>query len=196
MNSRDKILSAIAANQPEKTALPDISGFKGAEEDLQSKYATVLTTIGGKIYFVKDENEIAAAVATQFSQAKRIVNLVDNLHIENAETVISDPEIHNLKNVDLAIIKAKFAVAENGAVWITEKDVQPRVLPFICEHLAVVINDGIIFSTMHEAYQKIATLEEYGYGSFIAGPSKTADIEQSLVIGAHGPRSMSVFVKI
>ncbi|MBV4357668.1 LutC/YkgG family protein [Pinibacter aurantiacus] len=196
MNSRDKILSAIAANQPEKTELPDISGFKGAEEDLQSKYATVLTAIGGKIYFVKDENEIAATIATQFSQARRIVSLVDNLPIDNVETVISDPEIHNLKNVDLAIIKAKFGVAENGAVWITEKDVQPRVLPFICEHLAVVINEGTIFPTMHEAYQKIATLEEYGYGSFIAGPSKTADIEQSLVIGAHGPRSMSVFVKV
>lgn len=196
MNSRDKILSAIAANQPEKVALPDLIGFKGAEEDLQNKYAAVLTGIGGKIYFVKDESEIAATVAAQFSQAKRIVNLVDNLHIENVETAISDPEIHNLKNVDLAIIKANFAVAENGAVWITEKDVQPRVLPFICEHLAVVINDGTIFPTMHEAYQKIATQEEYGYGSFIAGPSKTADIEQSLVIGAHGPRSMSVFVKV
>jgi len=196
MNSRDKILSAIAANQPEKTELPDISGFKGAEEDLQNKYATVLTGIGGKIYFVKHETEIAATIATQFAQAKRIINLVDNLSIENVETVISDPEIHNLENVDLAIIKAKFGVAENGAVWITEKDVQPRVLPFICEHLAVVINGGAIFPTMHEAYQKIATLEEYGYGSFIAGPSKTADIEQSLVIGAHGPRSMSVFVKV
>ncbi|MDI3321126.1 LutC/YkgG family protein [Pinibacter soli] len=196
MNSRDKILSAIAANQPERTALADISGFKGAEENLQNKYAAVLTAIGGRIYFVKDENEIAATIAAQFPEAKRIINLVDNLSIGNFETVISDPEIHNLKNVDLAIIKAKFAVAENGAVWITEKEVQPRVLPFICEHLAVVITDGIIFPTMHEAYQKIATLEEYGYGSFIAGPSKTADIEQSLVIGAHGPRSMSVFVKV
>jgi L-lactate dehydrogenase complex protein LldG len=194
MNSRDKILSAIAANQPERTMLPDISGFKGSEEDLQNKYATVLTGIGGKIYFVKEESEIAAIIATQFAQAKRIVNLVDNLSIENVETIISDPEIHNLKNVDLAIIKAKFGVAENGAVWVTEKEVQPRVLPFICEHLAVVISDATIFPTMHEAYQKIATLEEYGWGGFIAGPSKTADIEQSLVIGAHGPRSMSVFV--
>lgn len=196
MNSREKILAAIAANQPEKTALPDISGFGGDAEDLQNKYAAVLTGIGGKIYFVKEESEIAAIIATQFAQAKRVVNLVDNLFIENVETIISDPEIHNLKNVDLAIIKAKFGVAENGAVWVTEKEVQPRVLPFICEHLAVVISDGAIFSTMHEAYQKIATLEEYGWGGFIAGPSKTADIEQSLVIGAHGPRSMSVFVKI
>jgi L-lactate dehydrogenase complex protein LldG len=196
MNSRDKILSAIAANQPEKTALPDLSGFKGAEEDLQNKYATVLTGIGGKIYFVKDESEIAGIVASQFPQAKRIVNLVDNLSIENSETFVSDPEIHNLKNVDLAIIKAKFAVAENGAVWVTEKDVRPRVTPFICEHLAVVISDGTIFPTMHEAYHQIATLEEYGWSAFIVGPSKTADIEQSLVIGAHGPRSMSVFIKL
>ncbi|MNW08326.1 Lactate utilization protein C [compost metagenome] len=46
---------------------------------------------------------------------------------------------------------------------------------------------------MHEAYQKIAD-SVYGFGTFIAGPSKTADIEQSLVLGAHGPKNMTVFI--
>jgi L-lactate dehydrogenase complex protein LldG len=68
-----------------------------------------------------------------------------------------------------------------------------RVLPFISQHLAVVISKDNLVPTMSQAYAKIGSAE-YGYGAFIAGPSKTADIEQSLVIGAHGPRSLSVFI--
>jgi L-lactate dehydrogenase complex protein LldG len=50
-----------------------------------------------------------------------------------------------------------------------------------------------IVSTRHHAYQEINTFEE-GFGVFLAGPSKTADIEQSQVIGAHGARSLLVYL--
>jgi L-lactate dehydrogenase complex protein LldG len=98
-----------------------------------------------------------------------------------------------LENVELAVIKGHFAVAENGSVWITEDLMGHRALPFITQHLSVVINEADVLPTMHEAYQRIGE-SVYGFGSFIAGPSKTADIEQSLVIGAHGSRSMKVFL--
>ncbi|MDB5022907.1 MAG: lactate utilization protein [Mucilaginibacter sp.] len=67
-----------------------------------------------------------------------------------------------------------------------------RALPF-SQHLAVIIEADAIAASMHEAYKRI-NQANYGFGSFIAGPSKTADIEQSLVIGAHGPKSMTVFI--
>jgi L-lactate dehydrogenase complex protein LldG len=76
---------------------------------------------------------------------------------------------------------------------VTEDVIGQRVLPFICQHLAVVVDAKNIVPTMHEAYQRIGD-SLYGFGTFIAGPSKTADIEQSLVLGAHGPRSMTVFL--
>ena len=96
-------------------------------------------------------------------------------------------------DIELAIIGAELGVAENGAVWIKGDLLNQRVLPFICQHLAVILKKENIVATMHDAYEKINN-EKYGFSTFIAGPSKTADIEQSLVLGAHGPRSMTVFL--
>jgi L-lactate dehydrogenase complex protein LldG len=78
-------------------------------------------------------------------------------------------------------------------VWVKESQMVNRLLPFICQHLVIVLEKKKLVATMHHAYQEINVFEE-GFGVFIAGPSKTADIEQSLVIGAHGARSMTVYL--
>jgi L-lactate dehydrogenase complex protein LldG len=98
-----------------------------------------------------------------------------------------------LEDVDVAIIDAHFGVAENGSVWVTEDIIKERVLPFICQHLVAILDRKNIVPTMHDAYNVIGD-KEYGFSTFIAGPSKTADIEQSLVLGAHGPKTMTVFL--
>jgi L-lactate dehydrogenase complex protein LldG len=57
----------------------------------------------------------------------------------------------------------------------------------------ILIHKKDIVATMHHAYAQVQ-VEKEGFGAFIAGPSKTADIEQSLVIGAHGARSLVVYI--
>ena len=98
-----------------------------------------------------------------------------------------------LEDIDLAILQSNLGVAENSALWITEDMMQERALPFIAQYLAVIIHKNDIVPTMHYAYDKIGNAD-YGFGAFIAGPSKTADIEQSLVLGAHGPKGMTIFI--
>ena len=99
----------------------------------------------------------------------------------------------DLYTIDIACIKGGIAIAENGAIWVTERNMGNRILPFSCEQLIIVIEEKNIVNNMHEAYNLLNVAED-GYGVFIAGPSKTADIEQSLVIGAHGPISFKVFI--
>jgi L-lactate dehydrogenase complex protein LldG len=101
-----------------------------------------------------------------------------------------DPHIY--AHLELVVLNGHFGVAENAAIWFYEEELTLRVLPFITQNLAVVLPEEQIVANMHEAYEVITP--QMGYGVFIAGPSKTADIEQSLVIGAHGSRSMTVFI--
>src|SRR5690606_16996516 len=99
----------------------------------------------------------------------------------------------DIAGVEKAYIRGTLGVAENGAVWVKEGDMQHRLLPFLCQHLVLVVDADTLVDNMHEAYNRIR-IDEEGYGLFIAGPSKTADIEQSLVVGAHGPRSLVVYI--
>jgi L-lactate dehydrogenase complex protein LldG len=198
MSSRDKILGAVKENQPEFRELPPVLDPPvGGTEQLAAKFVSVLEAIGGSAYTVSGFDRIASILREQHHDARRIVSGCPEL-ASLAETGIHYDDPHTLEDIDLAVLRAHFGVAENGACWITEDLMIERALPFIAQHLALVIRKKDIVANMHAAYERIAAAETagmvYGFATFIAGPSKTADIEQSLVLGAHGPRSMIVFL--
>lgn len=193
MTNRDKILAAVKQNQPENIPMPDISFLQGDVTGVVEKYTTTLTTIGGKVFPVGSYNEAALILKEAFKPEDRIITLVPELAAITQEIFEPSLNAHHLENVELAVIRGHFGVAENGAIWITEEQMGHRALPFIAQHLAVIIKAEDIVPTMHEAYLRISD-SEYGFGTFISGPSKTADIEQSLVLGAHGARSATVFI--
>jgi L-lactate dehydrogenase complex protein LldG len=98
----------------------------------------------------------------------------------------------SLAEVEVLEIDGEFGVAENGAIWLTEEALPHRVAPFICQHLVIHVQK--IVPHMHAAYEELKKPSS-SFGLFLAGPSKTADIEQSLVIGAHGARSLTVVIR-
>jgi L-lactate dehydrogenase complex protein LldG len=192
MNSREKILEAVLNNQPPTSPLPDIGIFKGDSNGTVQKYLDVFKTIGGSAYLVDDIAEVKALIDEHFDVTKRILTTLPELS-DTAELISPLVDPHEYEDVELAIIRAQFAVAENGAVWLTEELMGQRIIPYICQHLAVIVKAESIVPTLHEAYEIIG-VGNYGFGGFIGGPSKTADIEQALVLGAHGPLTMTVFV--
>ncbi|MFT4062038.1 MAG: LUD domain-containing protein [Edaphocola sp.] len=188
MSSRDNILQAVKNSQPEALQLPELPPFDIWFDDSEQKLVEVLTAIGGKVFKVGNAGAIPALLAAELPGAGRNVTTLPEL-FHWAEPANAQAEPHSLEDVDIAVLRGHFAVAENGAVWVTEECLQPRALPFICQRLVLVVDRKNIVPLMQQAYRLIS-LSDYGYAAFIAGPSKTADIEQSLVVGAHGPVSM------
>ncbi|MFC5683072.1 LutC/YkgG family protein [Flavobacterium sp. MAHUQ-51] len=193
MSSRDSILNKIKNNQPSSAnELPSIS-FLGLDKiDVIETYKTVLTGIGGFVEEVGSLDEIKAYIATHYPTDKRKITTLPEF-ADIAETNWTNDDPHSLQNVELAIVKAHFGVAENSALWVTDAILGQRVSPFIPQYLAIIVNKKDIVPFMQQAYERIGDLD-YGFGTFIAGPSKTADIEQSLVLGAHGARGLVVFL--
>ena len=179
MTTRDKILQAVLQNQPEATALPDISIFKGDNNGIVQKYMDVFKTIGGSSFLVDDLTTVKLSIAENFDTTRRIVSTLPELS-DRFEVISTSADPHSYSDVELAIIRAHFSVAENGAVWLTEDLMGQRIIPYICQHLAVIVTAESIVPTLHEAYEQIGA-GNYGFGGFIGGPSKTADIEQALI---------------
>ncbi len=188
MSSRDKIFSAIRKNKPESVSYmePDLSLVINYP-DLLSQFSTVLTAIGGSCKEVASEGE-ARDLIHSIDKGAFVIDTTGDYPSDLAR--LSPTE---LSAVDTAIIRGSVAVAENGSIWVTEENMVNRLLPFIAQQLILLIHEKDLAPTMHQAYERIS-VNETGFGVFIAGPSKTADIEQSLVIGAHGPCGMMAVI--
>ena len=193
MSNRNTFLEKVQQNQPSSISeLPNLT-FLGLDTfDTLEKYKTVLRSIGGDFVEVKDYNAIIDFVKKNYLVGKKMITTIPEL-AEIATTDWFNDSPHTLEDVELTLIKAHFGVAENSALWVTDEILGQRVSVFIPQYLAIVVNKKDIVATMHQAYERIGN-QEYGFGTFIAGPSKTADIEQSLILGAHGARGLMVFI--
>ena len=191
--SRENILNTIKKNKPVLTELPVIS-FESFKErrDLRKLFIENIEATGGEVIVVKDIDDISLYFYDLFKDLNNIISLSKYLNM----STINPAEISSAKELDkleIAILDAQFGIAENGAVWISDENVSHRSIPFITLHLVLILNEKEILENMHDAYDRLSSFDE-GYGVFISGPSKTADIEQSLVIGAQGPLSTTVFL--
>ena len=193
MSSRASILQAVKTNKPALIPLPEINlGFFDEAIDLVETFIKNVAFVGGRAKVINNVSEIDTEIKALYPNAKLIISTVKDSQLGTV-TISEATNPHTLEAIDLAIIQGELAVAENGAVWIAENDVTLRVLPFITNDLVLVVSKETIHLHMHSAYEAISKRNRT-FGVFLSGPSKTADIEQCLVIGAQGAVSLTVLI--
>ncbi|MBQ9646068.1 MAG: LUD domain-containing protein [Prevotella sp.] len=191
MSNKEDILKRIRANVREKYDMPDLSDIRAITyADPLAQFISMSQSVGGKVVELAGRN-INDLVRELYPDAKEIAS---NLPVVTVAT--RNPDIMEsaeaLNGTDVGVIRGQFGVAENGCIWIPQT-MKEKAVMFISENLVILLPKSQVVNNMHEAYRRIDFDGTYdGYGTFISGPSKTADIAQVLVMGAQAARSVTV----
>ena len=192
MSSKEDILKKYRANIREQFDMPDLSDIAAVTyPDPLLQFMNMTKSVGGNAIEVEKGRDINALIRELFPDAKEIASNLPEITIatRNPDEV---GRARDLNGTDVGIIRGQFGVAENACVWIPQQ-MKEKAVCFISENLIILLPMSQIVNNMHEAYRRIE-FNDYGYGTFISGPSKTADIAQVLVMGAQAARSATVLL--
>jgi len=191
MSSRDDILASIRANAPRlDRPLPEVPLFDGAPPaSLLAAFKESLERMGGVFLDPPASGDALAHVKAKIANAKVICSLVPE--IVGNRKISEVKATQELADVDFAIIRAAFGVAETGSVLLGDADLGVNAVAYLAQHLIVLLDPADIVVNLHHAYRR-PEFRERNYAAFHTGPSATADIEGVLIHGAQGVRSLSV----
>lgn len=191
MNARDAILASVRTNRPQgEFPLPDLPNFPlddGGER--VSFFLKNLDSMGGT--GVRDR-DLADLLRERFPEARTIASAVPEFHGNRDLARIARPQ--DLADVDVAIVRARFGVAETGSVLLVDDALVCNAVAYLAQHLIVLLDPAEIVPSLQDAYRR-PEFHRHRYACFHTGPSATADIEGVLIHGAQGVRSLTVVMR-
>ena len=190
MSSRDRILAAVRANAPKGVGAPGrIPCFERRAQSLVADFEKAAVRMGGKVARAAQAEGLGGFIQSLFPQAEVICSAVPEVKGTRALDNSIDPA--NLADVDVAILRAAFGVAETGSIWLSETELKVNSLAFLAQHLVALLDPNHIVENLHHAYAD-PRFKTARYAVLVTGPSATADIEGVLIHGAQGVRSLTV----
>lgn len=195
MDSKSKILDNIRRNSPEAAPYPALDRFAAITYDNKvEQFIQMVAAVGGRAEELAPDADIAAKIRELYPEATRFISNLEmpGLPITHPNHVAT---AEAMNGTDVTILASPLGVCENACLWVEQTE-EWRAQFFIAENLVIIVERTALVNNMHEAYQKVEEMApSTPYSGFISGPSKTADIEQALVMGAHGARGVVVFIR-
>ena len=189
MSSRHSILDSLRAAQRTPATLPEVPMFDAGLPPALDRFKETLAQMGGIWAQMPADGDIDALIRARFPDAKVVCSAVPEVAGTRRIEEVRDP--HELNDVDVGIVRPRFAVAETGSIWLSEAQYQVNALGYLSQHLVALLDPADIVGNLHHAYHR-SEFFAANYAVLMSGPSATADIEGVLILGAQGIRSLTV----
>jgi L-lactate dehydrogenase complex protein LldG len=192
-SARDAILAAVRESRPPAVARaespePAVS-VAGAGERSRTDAFTAAAIASGADVTVCARADVARVVEAALAGSRSVLSFSDFAPSRDCPP----GDLRGLAALEVLVCDTTLGVAENGAVWIASSNDRLRAALFLAARVVVLLSEEDLVDDLHAAYARI-DVRAHPFGAFVAGPSKTADIEQALVIGAHGPKALALVV--
>lgn len=189
---KEDLFATLRGNTYVQYDMPEMAIGGITYPDRLRQFVEMTASVGGHVLELGEGEDLNDAVRRAYPDARVFASHLLEITIagKNPDTVAAAAD---LNGTDVGIVRGELGVAENGCVWVPQT-MKEKAVCFISEYLVIVLKKTAIVDNMHEAYARIDMDPRYNFGTFISGPSKTADIEQSLVMGAQAARGVTVIL--
>jgi L-lactate dehydrogenase complex protein LldG len=204
-SARNNILAKLKAAQEKRGEIgenfPDFTSpvYHTLNESLVQEFKTNLELIGGKVILCETKSKIAIQVkliCEEKNQDKLFCTDSSLLKILNG-LVETDSAENDFLNMNIGLTSCEFLVAHLGSVLISSAQISGRRLNVFPETHIIVAHEAQIVDYLDNALEKLQEKYKNKLPSLISnitGPSRTADIEKTLVMGMHGPKNLIVII--